>query len=577
MSTSIDLTPLSRQINEVGREIINNLGSQIDGVQANLGTVRNDLQLTRSELADLREEFQQFVEEAARVAAVQQSQVKIVDLKAQLDREFGHYSVVRRTSVGLLQGFDVGNISNAVATNVAEELMIQTPRYWLAPALVALAAWSHDRQDIAEKSVQEAFSRDRHKTSLFFTLVLRRQGRMSGSVRWLRHYMASLDPSALTREFAVILEASSCNAFGPEGNELLSAKLAEWSKQLRQHPEAVEEQVGRWTSELASHQLQLGSNEYQTLRHLCAQWNTIRENMEAASALPEVLAKYRQVRDHEAPPPTSLEDLLDDILDTLVTEFDAEELPLRREVTYHEAVIEERGDLNRAEKKAELLQEALEETNDVVTIQTMGAISSELLGISVNTQKMAIGVARDDFRTAVGRYCSGYRAKEGTDIVLDFNPNHSNHASAHGFVGAKVHVNSGQQAAEGLLRDAWGNTMNPKIERARFDNKYYLQPALIAAGIAVVLLVINPIAGLLAALIGAGVIWYLGEQKKKAAAQEVKALEHIRQEAYDHSVQLYRNAMAELTDANLTYKELDAFEAPLLELIDGWPTTVKEN
>ena len=240
MSTSIDLTPLSRQINEVGREIINNLGSQIDGVQANLGTVRNDLQLTRSELADLREEFQQFVEEAARVAAVQQSQVKIVDLKAQLDREFGHYSVVRRTSVGLLQGFDVGNISNAVATNVAEELMIQTPRYWLAPALVALAAWSHDRQDIAEKSVQEAFSRDRHKTSLFFTLVLRRQGRMSGSVRWLRHYMASLDPSALTREFAVILEASSCNAFGPEGNELLSAKLAEWSKQLRQHPEAVE-------------------------------------------------------------------------------------------------------------------------------------------------------------------------------------------------------------------------------------------------------------------------------------------------------------------------------------------------
>lgn len=343
MSTPSYMIPLAQQIHNAGREVINNLGYQIDGVQAHLGAVRNDLQLARSELAGLREEFRQFVEETIRAAAVQQSQVKVVDLKARLDREFGHYSVVRRTSVGLLQGFDVGNISNAVATNVAEELMIQTPRYWLAPALVALAAWSHDRQDIAEKSVREAFSLDRQKTSLFFTLVLRRQGRMSGSVRWLRHYVASLDPSALPREFAVILEASSCNAFGPEGNELLSAKLAEWSGQLRQHPEAVEEQVGRWTSELASHQLQLGGNEYQTLRHLCAQWNTIRKNMEAASALPEVLAKYQQVRDHEAPPPTSLEDLLDDILDTLVTEFDAEELPLRREVTYHEAVIEERG------------------------------------------------------------------------------------------------------------------------------------------------------------------------------------------------------------------------------------------
>ena len=48
----------------------------------------------------------------------------------------------------------MGNISNAVATNVAEELMIQTPRYWLAPALVALAAWSHDRKcSVANKNV----------------------------------------------------------------------------------------------------------------------------------------------------------------------------------------------------------------------------------------------------------------------------------------------------------------------------------------------------------------------------------------------------------------------------------------
>lgn len=116
---------------------------------------------------------------------------------------------------------------------------------------------------------------------------------MSGSVCWLRHYMTSLDPSALTRRFAVILEASSCNALGPESNELLSAKLTERSKQLRQHPGAVEEQIGRWTSELAPHQLQFGSDEYQTLRHLCVQWNTIRENMEAIPALPEVLAKYR--------------------------------------------------------------------------------------------------------------------------------------------------------------------------------------------------------------------------------------------------------------------------------------------
>ena len=86
MSTSFDLRPLSQQIHNVGREVINNLGNQINGVQAHLGAVRNDLQLTRTELAGLREEFRQFIEETARAAAVQQSQMKVVALKARLDR-----------------------------------------------------------------------------------------------------------------------------------------------------------------------------------------------------------------------------------------------------------------------------------------------------------------------------------------------------------------------------------------------------------------------------------------------------------------------------------------------------------
>ena len=89
MSTPSYMLPLSQQIQNVGREVINNLGYQIDGVQAHLGAVRNDLQLARTELAGLREEFRQFVEETIRAAAVQQSQVTVVDLKARLDRESG--------------------------------------------------------------------------------------------------------------------------------------------------------------------------------------------------------------------------------------------------------------------------------------------------------------------------------------------------------------------------------------------------------------------------------------------------------------------------------------------------------
>ncbi|HMR47863.1 MAG TPA: hypothetical protein PKE40_01210 [Arachnia sp.] len=573
---SVDLGPIHRSIQEMGAQVVRTLGTQIDGVRTQVGTVSHDVQTTRAQLVALRDEFQAYVAEAGRVAHVQQSQVKVVDLKAQLDREFGHYNVVRRTSVGLLQAFDVGNISDEIATSISEELMLQTPRYWLAPALVALAAWSHDREDMAERSVREAFNRDRHKTSLFFALVLRRQGRLSGSVRWLRHYVASLDPSALTREFAIILEASSYQAFGPEGEQLLSKKLSQWSSELRDRPGTEDEQVQRWFDEIRSHQLSVAANEYPTLRSVSGDWLRWKTQLEAASALPEVLVKYEKVRDFEAQIPSSLEDLLDDILDSLVSEYDEEELPLRREVIYHEAVIDEHGDLDRAQAKADLLHQAVQETNDVVSLQTMGAISPELVGVSVQTQRVAIGVSQQDFRSAVGRYSAAYRSAALQDAALTFTSDHSSTASQYGFDKVSFPASLGEERSTSMLRAAWDKTMAGHIQKARFDNKYYVKPAAIAAAVVVVLFLLDPIIGLLALAASAVVVWYLGDQKRKAAEQEVQALENAREEGYRRSVQLLHQATAELADVRVLYNELDAYEARVLDLIDGWPVANQE-
>lgn len=573
---SIDLSPIQRSIDRMGAEVVSTLGSQIDGVRTQVGSVSKDVSQTRSQLAELREEFEAFVHESGRVAHMQQSQVKVVDLKAQLDREYGHYSVVRRTSAGLLQAFDVGNVSDAVATAIAEELMLQTPRYWLAPALVALAAWSHDREDMAEKSVREAFNRDRHKTSLFFSLVLRRQGRLASSVRWLRHYIASLDPSALTREFAIILEASSHQAFGPEGEQLLSEKLNQWSSELRNRPGTLDDQIQRWVDEISAHRLVVMPSQYPVLKSLSKDWSAWQTQLEAASALPEVLSKYQQARDFESEIPSSLEDLLDDILDTLVREFDDEELPLRREVIYHETVVEERGDLDRAQAKADLLHQAVEETTDIVSLQTMGAISPELLGVSVQTQRIAVGVSQSDFRGAVGRYCAAYRAAALQDATLTFPASHSQIAAQYDFSPVTVRVSNGEQQAKDVLRDVWEMTMRRPIEKATFDNSYYVKPGLIALAVALVVFLINPVVGFVALLGGAGAVWYLGNQKRTAAEQEIAALEQAREQGLARSVQFLREAFAELADAKIVYAELDAQESQLLALIDGWPTATKE-
>ena len=241
--SNVDPTPalrgLQREIELMHRE----MNLQFDGVGSEMGRIRGDMALTKDELTALRREFAEYVQQAARQSNVQESTTVVGNLRAELERQFGHYAVVRRTSTGILQAFDVGNVTNQVVSQVSEELMIQTPRYWLAPAIVALAAWSRDDEEVAEKSVREAFSRDKNKTSLFFALILRRQGRLDEALRWLRHYLTSLDPLALGREFSIILEATSYDAFGPAGQALLSEVMTRWCAELRTRSEIVEDQI----------------------------------------------------------------------------------------------------------------------------------------------------------------------------------------------------------------------------------------------------------------------------------------------------------------------------------------------
>lgn len=567
-----DLNRAIRGLHETVHEVGRALESQISVVGGEVGHVRTDLQMTVDELRQLRREFDEFTQQAERNALVQQSETKIGSLKAELDRQYGHYDVVRRTSTGLLQAFDVGNVSNDVARAVSEELMIQTPRYWLAPAIVALSAWSLDRPDIAERSVQEAYARDANKTSLFFALVLRRQGRGESAVRWLRHYLSSLDPSALTREFAVILEATSYDAFGAAGQRLLTERMREWCDELRNRPEIVEAQIDTWVEECTIESQALSGQEYRVLAQLSPQWSAVQRQLIAASSLPRLVDKYTTIRNFDSELPRVLEDLLDDILDDLVREYDDEELPLRREVTYHEAIVEERGDRERAESRAAAFLKALEDTHDVVSLQTRAAIHPETLGVSTQTQRITIGVGQSDFRTAVGRYCAKYRQAHVSAVDITLSPTHTNYAATYKFPGWTTRTDTNEETAVSGLRSVWNKTFDDTIATMHFDQKFYVKPGIIVAVVALICFFISPLVGLAVLAAGSGIVYYLGEQEKKKLDAAIAAVNVARAPSMDKSISMYRDAVAEFVDAEVVFADLDVQESDLIKLIDGWPT-----
>jgi tetratricopeptide (TPR) repeat protein len=570
--SNIDPRPEIRSLEKAVDSMHRDLAVQIDGVGSEVGQVRGDLAMTKDELTALRREFEEYAQTAARQANVQESTTVVGNLRAELERQFGHYAVVRRTSTGMLQAFDVGNVTNQVVSQVSEELMIQTPRYWLAPAIVALAAWSRDDEEVAEKSVREAFSRDKNKTSLFFALILRRQGRLDEALRWLRHYLTSLDPLALGREFSIILEATSYDAFGPAGQALLSEVMTRWCAELRTRSEIVEDQIQTWIRELGTNREMINGNEYTTIATYAPDWSTFAAQLEQASALPVIIDKYEAIKSFDAPIPSSLEDILDDILDTLTEEFDEEELPLRREVLYHEAVIETRGDLDLARDRGDHLQKALEERIDVVSMQTRAAMTPELLGVGTQTQRIAIGVGQDDFRTGVGRFCAAYRGQAVDNLKLTFSPTHSNYATTYGFPGLTVQTNDDEQDVVSRISAAWKKSFDAHIAKISFKNSWYYKPAAIAGVVALISFFINVWLGVLVLLAGAGIVYYQGEEARQKCAADIAAAKAAQASAVEHTTGIFRDCVAQFIDARLLYGDLDAQEAELLRLIDTWPT-----
>lgn len=457
---------LRNQVSQL-TNLVNQLDQGLVAVSAQVTGVEATQRDTRDSLQKLRDDFQAFVRSSQLADALQRAETRIGVILDRIEHDFGHHKVVRRTTVGLLQAFDTGLVSEESVRSVSDELMIQTPRYWLAPALVALAAWSSDDRELCERAVTEAFRRSPGRTSLLFALILRRQNRQAAAVRWLLHYLRAQDPTALGREFAVILESVAQGAFGPVGRELLRTVLDEWLEVLLEGDQAVAAQVERWRAEVEAHRAMSAKEDFPRLAAVSPQWPALESVLGAAEAHRALLEKYTRLMSQENRLSHRVEDLVDDILDRLVSEYDNEELPLRRDLAYNEAVIAHDGDTAAARKAADADATSLEEKLDYLTVQSASALNPAAIGVSPATQRLAVGACRDWFRQAHAEFSRDYRLHIPGTVEAVFQSSHNLGAQTFGLPRWTGAFTTPMDQLERSLSDHWDTHVRPFVAATR--------------------------------------------------------------------------------------------------------------
>ncbi|MGW0900860.1 hypothetical protein ACWD0G_28450 [Streptomyces goshikiensis] len=298
--------------------------------------------------------------------------------------------------------------------------------------------------------------------------------------------------------------------------------------------------------------------------------------LSAARAQQAVLDKYTAIMNAEHTPSSRIEDAVDDILDRLVSEYDNEELPLRRDLAYQQAVVAHDGDAVRARADADADSASYDETLDYLTVQSTAALNPAAIGTSEATRRLAVAACRDWFHHAHQAVSADYRNAVPQDVWARFD--------------ATYPIGS-----QSFTLPQWGGSFRtplPELQQdlgAHWDK--HTAPFLAALGyryaskvaVAVLVTVIGLFIGsaiggaataVIPLLIAAGAAIVINQGASKARQVQEGARVLLGEAKRDAQHQL-AGASADLTTWQQAYAEADAVEAAVREFIASLSTATE--
>ena len=574
----VDMSPVLRAVDKVNSnlQVIN---SNINVVHKTVDNVDSNVQVMYSEVEKLAKEFHDFVNAQLRANRLGLANTKIVSIRQELEKKYGHYDTIRRHTTGILQAADLEIIRSSTISTVTEELMLDAPDYWLAPCLVALAAWINDQSELANRALREAIKRHDEKTSLFFALICRRADRKDSCLKWIQRYLANQDEENLDRKAVIILDAFASGLLGADSEGVVARQLGEWIENLTNKPGFVEQQTTQWSDAINLKRQPDPNTNYPYLSKYSKTWPILKDIMEGAN-LHEIIFSYFETIFEQESSTESLKAQLDEILTSLVTDFDEEELPLRKEEKFEQFVIDFAGDEKRAQSNMAIEEIAFETHKDFTQLLTDAAMKPESSNSSISTQKFAIALSRDWINNAYSDIVAKNRMKIPNEIEINLER----------FNGKTT---DGQNEQE--LLDAYRIFIDNEKEAALANiglsgfEKFCLWGGVVTGGIGLVamllgfvLFMINAMVGdlaLFAALFGSvvlGILAIVGGagmlinhfSKKKKVEKSRQSIESQFEKKRSAGAQIIRSISAEIVDFRSEFKERDSESKKVTDFLE---------
>ena len=536
---------------------LSNLAGSIDYVNNRVDQVDDNVKIVYNEVEKLANEFREYVEMQSLANRKAEAKMNLSAIRDKLKDNFGHYDVVRRTATGILQANDLAIVKSSMLSHITEKQMIETPNYWLTPCLVALAAWINDDQALAERVLAEGIKRNDEKTSLFFGLICRRIGRENSSLKWFARYLEAQDEEKLDRKAVIVLDAFASGLLGNDTENFVYQQIQEWMSNLEAKPGFTERQLDNWKNAINSKRVPLKSGLYPYLEKYSNTWDNLQDVLEGANLNNDLYEYFKKVFEQKEET-KKLKVELDKILDSLVTEFDEEELPLKREEQFEELVVRYNGSESKAHAQMALEKSVYDDYRDFMQLLTDASMNPEESKSSVATQKFATALSRNNIVTAFNDIVAQNRMNVPYDIEINVDTFNDK-------------TQDGEDEEEVLNRFENLVEQEKQTDLSKLKLNMFEQFCLFGGAAVVLYGIIKSFMdksfAFITIILGIGLIIYHFTAKQKVQKLIQKTIENYAQKL-ESGKQIIRATIAEIVDFRIEFTEKDAESKKVLDFFE---------
>ncbi len=335
------------------RDLENTISNFKSNVDVKIDSVNTSTSKIRRVTDDIYANVNRFKTDMVQNEKVQIAHENILRIDQVIKEQYSDYDAIRRTVMGVVRDFDINLVRNSTIQELSESLWISSSRYWLSYVLIAISAWVNNYPDVARNAVSEACHRDRSKSALFFCLMNMRFGRIETAKRWFEVYLRAADPTVMSRETDIVLQAYLAGVFGRDAElENHVTRIIEgWLETLSGDEEIASEAVSIYRTAIEN----LAVDEAMELP-CCTESCTVTGQLKAALNNSQKYAGwigFLNMLNVDLKPQNedNYKERVDEVLLSLIESFDDDEQELKDQQEYFNCIIESRGESETAEQK----------------------------------------------------------------------------------------------------------------------------------------------------------------------------------------------------------------------------------